>query len=94
MLDEIGFEDECLYLSLAEDRLDILDLPYHLSFRESELARTIKVGIHTIPEALRLPDVDDFPSLIFHLIYPWTFRQIFEYFFEMFQEIISHESIV
>lgn len=83
MLDEIGLEDQCLDLSTTSDDLDIGDLAYHLSLRERELARLHEVALHAQSQALRFPDIHDFPSLILHLVNSWRFWEIFEYFFDV-----------
>lgn len=92
VFDEIGLENKSLHFCRTDDDLDISYSHDHLLLRSGEISRTIEIWLDSILQMLRLPNIDDLPRLILHLIYSRICRKIFEEFLEMFSESASFVS--
>ena len=82
LLDPVRFEHERLQIGANLDVLDIVDQAHHILLPIAEVGCFLEVASYSITEINRLPDIDDFPIDVLHLVHTWRCGKFGEGVFE------------
>ena len=88
LADEVGLENQGLFLAFGDNPLDIPDIGEHQGgCPVSRMVRPVKIAPDPVLEHLGLADVDDFPLGVFHDIDAWEGREFRQPTLDMFAEL-------